>query len=504
MHMRVLKVLALAGALLSAVPCALRAQNLESASAGEAEEAAPLPDTLAVRTNPNTDERLMAKVDSLRKSLEEAPERRRQTVGRALAAADSLCLLYDFPSAVDLLGNISSETDSTTSRSVEEALLRGHAGLRMMSRVSRVRTSARKRISKEEFFSMFPGAGDGDEVRFHYASPDGRTLYFSSKDRSGAGGYDLYVSRRDRRTGAWRESVNLGFPYSSPFNDYLYADTGDGLHSVLVSDRDCPEDSVNVYVMVYDPIPPRQAISDARVLRSMAALDPTGDRPVPTTRRGRTTVDLSAYSAKTAAVRAVRDSVSAASRTIDNLREALADMTEDEQENALAEIMTREHRLADMRKRLDIASSELQEIEMAFLAGGNAPASPLSRSALAAPPDSLAAQLFLATEGGRSVMKISEHGKAVPSTVLPEGGFSEYVEFPATPVFRVRAVIPEDDIVPPLALTVIRLHTGMAPEVSETEDYTVYTSAPLNGRTRAESLVMALRATGVTDIHLED
>lgn len=440
----------------------------------------------------------MAKVDSLRQALADAPERRRQAVTRALAAADSLCLIYDFPRAVDILSNTAAEADSATTGAVEAALLRGRAGLRMMSRVSRVRVTARKRISMEDFYRMFPEAGIGAEVRFSSASTDGRAIYFSSKDRAGAGGYDLFVSRRDRRTGAWRESVNLGFPYSSPYNDYLYADTGDGTHSVLVSDRDCPEDSVNVYVLAYDPVPPRQAVQDARVLRSMAALEPSAGSAPPPTRRGRTTVDLSAYTARMAAVRVLRDSVSVAGREIESLRGTLEELEEDLKEARLAAIAAREQALAGMRSRLDAASRELQELEQAFLSGGDSPASPIMQTAFTAPADSVAADLFLAAENGRSVMKLNE--KQGLSTILPEGSFGEYVEFPAIPEFRVRAVVPEDDVTPPMALTVIRLHTGAAPEVAEGDGLRVYTSGPVSGRTRAESLAMALRATGVTEV----
>lgn len=499
MDMRLLRVLALAGALLAATPHVLQAQAAVSAGT-EAEP--PGADTLAVSGGLSAEDRMMAKLDSLRQTLADAPERRRQAIARALNTADSLCRVYNFPEAVDVLGSISSETDSTTSRSVEEALLRSHSALRMMSRVSRVRVTARKRISKEEFFRIFPGAEAGGDVRFSASSRNGRTMYFSSKDRSGAGGYDLYVSRRDPRTGAWRESVNLGFPYSSPYNDYLYADTGDGAHSVLVSDRNCPGDSVNVYVLAYDPVPPRQAVTDARMLRSMAALEPASGRPAPPARRGSTAVDMSAYSAKTSAVRTLRDSVSVAGREIDALRAALAEMAEDEREEPLAAILARELVLNGMRGRLDAASRELQEIEQAFLSRGDTPVSSLLQTASEAPADSVSADLFLDYEGGRAVMKLSENGGRTVSVILPEGSFGEYVEFPATPELRVRAVIPEEETLPPLALTVIRMYTGAAPEETVEDGANVYTTGIVSGLTRAESLMMALRATGVTDISL--
>ena len=97
---------------------------------------------------------------------------------------------------------------------------------------------------------------------------------------------------------------------------------------------------------------------------------------------------------------------------------------------------------------------------------------------------------------------LSENGAAKPATILPRGVFGDYVEFPVTPSLRIRAVIDGEETLPPLAMTVIRLHTGSAPEIEEGEEFTVYTSAPVNSHAKAESLMMALRATGVFGISL--
>lgn len=43
---------------------------------------------------------------------------------------------------------------------------------------------------------------------------DGKTLYFSSDEHKGMGGYDLFVSRRDTN-GEWTNPVNLGYPLNT-------------------------------------------------------------------------------------------------------------------------------------------------------------------------------------------------------------------------------------------------------------------------------------------------
>ena len=463
-------------------------------------------DTLSVRRGQSAEDRLMAKVDSLRRAMSEAPDRRRRDIARRIAAADSLCMLYDFPAAADLLGNAAAEADSSMSRDIETAILRAQAGMKMMTRVSQVQVEAQKRISLDDLFSMFPETVRTEDTRFHVSGSDSRALYFSAKDRAGAGGYDLYVSRRNPVTGQWSESVNMGFPYSSPYNDYLYAEAGDGKHSVLVSDRGCPADSVNVYVLSYDPVPPRRAVSDARQLRAIAGLESAaGRRTPPPSRRTRTSVDMSTYTAATSAVRVLRDSVSMFNRELDALRAGLEEVAEDERESYEARIADKEQEMQGLRGRFEAASRELQEIEQLFLSGGMTQGVAQLQLPQAPAADSLDAVLFLAELDDKAVMMISERGSDGPGIVLPKGTFGDYVEFPKTPAIRVQAVIDEEETLPPLAMTVIHLHTGSAPEIVENEDSTIYTSAPVNSHAKAESLMMALRATGVSGISiLED
>jgi len=463
----------------------------------------PVADTLSARGGAAPEDVLMAKVDSLRRAMEGAPDRRRREVVRRIEAADSLCMMYDFPAAVDILGGAAAESDSSTSRAVESAILRAQAGLKMMTGVSQVRVKARKRISMDDFFLIFPEAAQDEDARFHVSGADSRSLVFSARDRSGAGGYDLYVSRRHPQTGQWTESVNMGFPYSSPYNDYLYAEAGDGMHSVLVSDRGCPEDSVNVYVLAYDPLPPRMAVVDARQLRAIAELEPASGRHAPSPARSTgARIDMRAYTARTASVRVLRDSVAAYSRELDTLRAGLVNIAESDREDYLAGILSKEAEVSGMRERLDLASRELQRIEQQFLSGEVSTVSSLMQMPETPATDSTSTDLFVAEVDGDTVMMLSESGYAKPSIVLPKGAFSEYVEFPRTPSIRVRAVLDEDETLPPLAMTVIRLHCGERPETVEDGDVTIYTSAPFSTHSGAESLMMALRATGVSDVSL--
>jgi outer membrane protein OmpA-like peptidoglycan-associated protein/tetratricopeptide (TPR) repeat protein len=68
---------------------------------------------------------------------------------------------------------------------------------------------------------------------------DGETLYFSSKGRAGMGGYDIYRSAFDAKTGKWSEPENIGYPINTPDNDifiYLSADNKRGYYASVRED----------------------------------------------------------------------------------------------------------------------------------------------------------------------------------------------------------------------------------------------------------------------------
>ena len=491
----ILRVLALACTFALAAPCVLRAQWYEEL----AEEEQPGADTLNVSNVLSAVDMLKAKVDSLRQALEDSPERRRQSVARQIVTADSLLYEYDFGAAVDMLRSALSAADSSQAGAVEEALMRGRAGLKMAGSVSQVRAVARARFSRKNFFAMYPGADGGGDKRFHSVSPDGRTLYFSSRDKTGAGGYDLYVSRRDRSSGGWSDPVNMGFPYSSPYNDILFADSPDGKYSVLVSDRDCPDDSLNIYALAYDPLPLKREVGDGRELRTVAELEPADRQPASAARRQRTGVDMSAYTSRTLAVRQLRDSLSTYSRELDDLRAGLAEVPEEEQEGYVAAILVKELGLEGLRSRLDAATKELQSIELDFLAGGMGQDRPLPQAHEA---DSLASKLVLFYDDDGAYIELQGPGSV--SRLLPEGSFGDYIIYPSAPSYTVRAFIPEDGELPGYAVTVIRMYTGSAPATTAVEGGMDYSAGPFTDKSRAESLRMALRATGVAEVRITE
>jgi hypothetical protein len=110
-------------------------------------------------------------------------------------------------------------------------------------------------------------------------SPDGKSLFFSSAGLYGVGGYDVFVSNWNDESQDWDAPVNMGFPYSSPADDFLYMDTEDGRYSIFASNRNCSQDSVWVYVLEYDNVSVRRSVMDPEELSEIARLDPTDVSP---------------------------------------------------------------------------------------------------------------------------------------------------------------------------------------------------------------------------------
>lgn len=207
-------------------------------------------------------------------------------------------------------------------------------------------------------------------------SPDGKSLYFASEGLYGMGGYDLYVSHWDYENEEWGEPVNLGFPYSSPADDMLLVHSADGEHTIFASNRDCPSDSVWVYVLEFDSMPVRHAVEEPEELRTLAALDPAGTNERMDGNAAVNTdipenVDIRRYMEKMTEVRSLRDSISRYGAQLDSDRNRFA-MSEDDQERTriTQEILKREAMLPKLQDSLERASAQLQKIEMEFLFSG--------------------------------------------------------------------------------------------------------------------------------------
>ena len=211
-----------------------------------------------------------------------------------------------------------------------------------------------------------------DEI-YPMLSSDGKSMYFASKGLYGVGGYDLYVSQWDEDTGDWSVPVNMGFPYSSPANDFLLAGSEDGGYTLFASDRDCPTDSVWIYVLEADNMPVRSEMTDPDELSDLARLELSVSMDVAEEVKSDIpeNADTRRYMDKMAQVRSLRDSISAYEDKMQEYRDRYAVVESEVEKNRLAElILKNESYIPEIQASLEEAMKELQEIEMDFLFSG--------------------------------------------------------------------------------------------------------------------------------------
>ena len=214
-----------------------------------------------------------------------------------------------------------------------------------------------------------------DEI-YPMISPDGKQLFFASKGLYGMGGYDLYVSNWDKELNDWGVPVNMGFPYSSPYDDFLYINTADGKYSMFASNRECPADSVDIYVLEFDSMPVRKEINDPDELKKLCSLAPDNDptridnQSATTDENGQNNADMSKYSEQMLTVRSLRDSIYKFSTDLDRDRSWLSETSGEERSRLAASILSKEAMLPKLQDSLARASRELQKIELEFLQSG--------------------------------------------------------------------------------------------------------------------------------------
>lgn len=114
-------------------------------------------------------------------------------------------------------------------------------------------------------------------VNFPYLMADGITLYYASDGEGSLGGYDIFVTRYDSESSGYLRPDNIGMPFNSPANDYMYVVDEFNNLGWFASDRYQPEGKVCIYVFVpneskvvydYESTDP-QSLMDAASLRSI-------------------------------------------------------------------------------------------------------------------------------------------------------------------------------------------------------------------------------------------
>lgn len=214
----------------------------------------------------------------------------------------------------------------------------------------------------------------GNEL-FPIVSPDGKHLYFSSNGHYGVGGYDLYVSEWNEELSDWDVPQNMGFPYSSPANDYLFYNTPDGLYSIFASDRDCAADKMMLYALKFENMPLKKSITPEEAAE-IARLEPSQTKSHSEEEQssvmGASAVgDNSEYANAVEKVRRLQQQVADAIAKESASRELYNKLTNPDDLKALERtIAQQELETLSLQNEVNAAVRELQSIELEFLSKG--------------------------------------------------------------------------------------------------------------------------------------
>ena len=373
---------------------------------------------------------LMAAVPSLHSQQLSIPEYEILLMDAEAYHAD-----YDFGAAVQTYSEALRKcTDSTRRAEIEKRLSQSRNGRSMSSYCQRPKVVARKNFSRHDFFLYYPLAdrswrkgpnrldprpspespvvwypqggkeaywsmADTAGVRNIYYARDlgnrwsapyrmpfsssedeifpmvsGGKLYFASKGLFGVGGYDIYVCERGP-DGHWGEPRNMGFPYSSPYDDYLFINSPDGRYSIFASNRNCSVDSVSIYVLEYEPVPVSSSVRTVEDLQKLCRLDPPRDLKKVDNKSAMSDSKASdpnteLYARKAAEVRRLREEISRLNRELSTLRAFYNNASPSEKSEMAEKIVKKEARLPGLQSQLVAANKDLQKTEMDFLLHG--------------------------------------------------------------------------------------------------------------------------------------
>ncbi len=89
---------------------------------------------------------------------------------------------------------------------------------------------------------------DDGNLKNPFMLSDGITVYFAGDGEDSMGGYDLFVATKDPSTGEFRQPMAVGYPFNSPFNEYMMAIDEENGIGWWVTDRNQLDGEVSVYV----------------------------------------------------------------------------------------------------------------------------------------------------------------------------------------------------------------------------------------------------------------
>lgn len=114
---------------------------------------------------------------------------------------------------------------------------------------------------------------EGGNVKNPFMLSDGMTVYFAGNGEDSMGGYDLFVATKDPTTGEFRQPTPMGYPFNSPFDEYMLAIDEDNGIGWWVTDRNQLDGEVSIYVFYTNEVRKNYNPEEEDDILALARLD---------------------------------------------------------------------------------------------------------------------------------------------------------------------------------------------------------------------------------------
>lgn len=94
------------------------------------------------------------------------------------------------------------------------------------------------------------GLESNGDLRYPFIMNDGITIYYAASGSESMGGLDIFASRYNSATGRYLKPENIGMPFNSAANDYMYVIDETNNLGWFATDRNQPEDTVCIYMFI--------------------------------------------------------------------------------------------------------------------------------------------------------------------------------------------------------------------------------------------------------------
>lgn len=213
----------------------------------------------------------------------------------------------------------------------------------------------------------------GNEILPHL-SPCGKKLYFASNGHSGMGGYDLYVSEWNDETSDWDTAQNLGFPYSSTGNDYLYHNTPCGTYTICASDRETSENEVTIYVTLAEVMPLKQEIpqneASARAIFSYSGKKPATTKIETTENTAPLVAEQKTYLETIAKMEDMQEKFELLASKVQSMRDSYAAADSVTRLEIEKHLIKHEKDVLAMSDKISLQASQIQNMELEMIGKG--------------------------------------------------------------------------------------------------------------------------------------